>query len=179
MPYYLTLSFWNHLIKGDRILPWMHVGSIAEVDPEALKQSGIKGIIFDVDNTLTDHHQRQINPIVREAFQRMQREFSCSIFSNCGRRRHQELLEIFEIPVTKSALKKPNPEGFLKACGLMNLPAESVTVIGDRIMTDILGGNLAGMKTVLVDPFTAPEPLPIKLMRKLERYRYRSLMANR
>jgi 4-nitrophenyl phosphatase len=45
---------------------------------------------------------------------------------------------------------KPEPLLFLEALEILQSPAQSTLVVGDRIETDILGGQRAGMPTALV-----------------------------
>ena len=42
-------------------------------------------------------------------------------------------------------------------------------LVGDQLFTDILGGNLVGFYTVLVDPIVDREFLTTRLLRRLER----------
>ncbi len=46
---------------------------------------------------------------------------------------------------------KPDPSIFEHALSLMNLSKEEVIMVGDNLMTDVLGANRAGIKTVWVN----------------------------
>ena len=59
--------------------------------------------------------------------------------------------------------------GYRRAAEQMSLPAEQTAVVGDQIFTDIAGGNLAGMKSILVEPFEMERHWGFRLKRKLER----------
>jgi predicted HAD superfamily phosphohydrolase YqeG len=52
---------------------------------------------------------------------------------------------------------------------IMGTPARQTALIGDQLFTDILGGNLVGMYTILVDPLSSQEFPTTKLVRRLER----------
>jgi len=43
-------------------------------------------------------------------------------------------------------------------------------VVGDQLFTDVLGGNLAGLHTVLVPPLSRRELGYTRLVRRLERW---------
>ncbi|MBI4533358.1 MAG: HAD-IA family hydrolase, partial [Candidatus Melainabacteria bacterium] len=74
-----------------------------------------------------------------------------------------------DIPTIGRAAK-PRRGGLLRALDLMDLDASQVAVVGDRPLTDVLGGKRAGMKTVLVWPLkTMKEPGWITFFRKVER----------
>jgi len=47
---------------------------------------------------------------------------------------------------------KPKTGGFLKAMEQMGVTAEQTAIVGDQIFTDTLGGNRAGVTTILVKP---------------------------
>ena len=68
--------------------------------------------------------------------------------------------------------KKPLKRGFkkeLKAIDHQN--RAEVVVIGDQIMTDILGGNRMGFYTILVEPILRKSDiLPTRINRKMERF---------
>src|SRR2546428_13086469 len=53
--------------------------------------------------------------------------------------------------------------------GLMGTRAEPTALIGDQVFTDILGGNLLGVKTILVEPLSTQEFPTTRLIRRLER----------
>lgn len=147
--------------------------SIADIRIAALKKRGIRGVIFDVDNTLTLHHATEIYPLVAPAFKEICTEFAVVIYSNCEPNRHAELRRIFSVPIVEPGLKKPKRAGFARARELLGLPTDEIAVIGDRALTDILGGNRSGCYTILVDPLGADEPLLLTQIRSLERWRLR------
>ena len=47
--------------------------------------------------------------------------------------------------------------------------AEHTALIGDQVFTDILGGNLLGVRTILVEPLSEQEFPTTRLIRRLER----------
>src|SRR2546428_8648636 len=53
--------------------------------------------------------------------------------------------------------------------GLMGTRAEPTALIGDQVFTDILGGNLLGVRTILVEPLSEQEFPTTRLVRRLER----------
>lgn len=145
--------------------------SIADISILALKGQGIRGIIFDVDNTLTSHHATVLHPRVAEAFAVICSQFNSVIYSNCEPDRHEQLRRMFSIPIIEPGLKKPKAEGFARAQQLLNLPAHQIAMIGDRVMTDIFGGNRVGFYTILVDPLDTQEPKVLTWIRNVEKWR--------
>jgi HAD superfamily phosphatase (TIGR01668 family) len=73
-----------------------------------------------------------------------------------------------KIPFIHKA-KKPMGKAFLKAVQNMNLKKEEVVVIGDQLLTDVLGGNRNGFQTILVVPVASTDGFFTRINRKIER----------
>ena len=65
---------------------------------------------------------------------------------------------------------KPWTYGFKKAKELLNEDKENIAIIGDQIFTDIFGGNIFGIKTILVKPISKKEFFMTKIKRPLETF---------
>ncbi len=156
---------------GKGLKPHRHVVSIADLSVQSFHEMGVRGLIFDVDNTLTRHAQPQLQERIKIRFEELCISFPAVIFSNCGPTRHEELGRMFSIPVVESGFKKPQAKGFQRAADILQLPLPKIAMIGDRVLTDILGANRLGMHSVLVDPFDEEEPAAIAHIRALERWR--------
>ena len=64
---------------------------------------------------------------------------------------------------------KPLPFGFNRAKRKLREKPQSVLVVGDQIYTDVLGANLAGMKSILLIPRDEEHGFTIMLRRKMEK----------
>ena len=64
---------------------------------------------------------------------------------------------------------KPLTFGYKRAAKRMGESIKNCAIVGDQLLTDILGGNLAGCKTILVGSINSQENLPTKFVRALER----------
>lgn len=64
---------------------------------------------------------------------------------------------------------KPLPFGAVRACKRWGLRRKETVLIGDQIFTDMICGNLAGIPTVLVEPYQLETTRSFKLRRRLER----------
>jgi len=65
--------------------------------------------------------------------------------------------------------KKPMGRAFRKALKDMKLKKEEVVVIGDQLLTDVLGGNRSGMHTILVVPVAQSDGFFTRINRRIER----------
>jgi len=110
-----------------------------------------KGIILDLDNTLTKRGDYKLDEDTYFWLKRAKEKFKIGIISNNRRKREIEKINELNIPVIFNGLK-PLPFSFLRLIKILNLKKESVVLIGDQIFTDILGGNILGFYTILVEP---------------------------
>ena len=150
-------------------LPDQYVKSVFEIRPEELKEKGIKGVITDLDNTLVAWNVAHATEQVHEWFKEMEaHDIAVTIISNNKSNR----VELFSIPLNRpfvSHAKKPLKGAFIKAAKEMNLSRDEVIVIGDQVLTDVLGGNRAGFSTILVVPIVSTDDKITKFNRKIER----------
>ncbi|TXL68041.1 YqeG family HAD IIIA-type phosphatase [Cerasibacillus terrae] len=150
-------------------LPNNHVKSIFEIEPKELTKIGIKGIITDLDNTLVAWDVREATPEVYEWFKKMKEEdIKITIISNNKEERVRFFSEPLDTPYVFSA-RKPLTRAFKKAAQNMGLSNEEVVVIGDQLLTDVLGGNAAGFYTILVVPIVETDAKVTKFNRRIER----------
>lgn len=129
--------------------------AVEAIDLDHWWEEGLRGLILDVDDTLTHKNSAVVAPDVVQWLQLAQKKgFKCYIVSNNRSPEHIEnLSKILGLPALAQA-RKPRSSGFLWALRQMQLPPEQVVVIGDRVLTDIVGGASLGMKTCLVAPVT-------------------------
>lgn len=150
-------------------LPDQHVKSIFEITPKSLKEKGIKGIITDLDNTLVEWDRPNATPNLIKWFEEMQKEnILVTIVSNNNEKRVKAFSEPLKIPFIFQA-RKPMGKAFRKALKDMNLSKDEAVVIGDQLLTDVLGGNRNGFHTILVVPVASTDGLVTRFNRKIER----------
>jgi HAD superfamily phosphatase (TIGR01668 family) len=156
------------------LFPDFYFQNISEIDLENLSKMGFKGIILDLDNTLVGWEKNSLNEREKIWLEKAKKKFKLFIVSNSffRRKRAKEIGKILDIPVFSSSFK-PLPFYFLKAIKKMNLKKEEVIIIGDQIFTDIIGGNLIGIKTIKVDPLSKKEFLTTRIIRIFENYLFK------
>lgn len=150
-------------------LPTEHVKSIFDITPERLKDKGIKGIITDLDNTLVEWDRPYATPQLITWFDDMRRnEILVTIVSNNNENRVKAFSDPLGIPFIFQA-RKPMGRAFRKAISRMGIKREETVVIGDQLLTDVLGGNRNGFHTILVVPVAQTDGFITKFNRKVER----------
>ncbi|RYM05283.1 YqeG family HAD IIIA-type phosphatase [Sporolactobacillus sp. THM7-7] len=151
-----------------KFLPEEHVNSILDIQPEMLKNRGIKGIITDLDNTLVAWNEANMTPELAKWFAALQKAgIAVMILSNNKKKRVERFSAEANIPFIFRA-RKPLPHAFKRAMKKMNLTKDELVVIGDQIMTDVWGGNQIGAHTILVAPITSTDGWMTRFNRRLE-----------
>lgn len=149
--------------------PDYYVDRITDLTKEFLDQKGIRGIILDVDNTLTHHNSQQVEQEVLDWLaQRKEDGFRLMIVSN----NYEERVKPFAARLGLDYISfgcKPLTKGYTQACRKMGLPKSQVAAVGDQIYTDILGGNLKGVYTILTVPFQLETSRGFRIKRRLEK----------
>ena len=153
----------------NKYIPKMYKKSILDINYNLLKKNNIKCLLFDLDNTLLDVH----NLVPKKEFcyliKKIKKEFKIVITSNNGsKKRLTNVAKELDVDFVRFALK-PFSRGFRKVKKRYNLSKSEMCIIGDQIMTDILGGNKYGIYTVLVDPLSDKELKITNINRFFER----------
>ena len=144
--------------------------SIYDIDTMELKSLGIHALFFDLDSTLMKSKSGKFSFQTVQYLNDLKSNFKLAIISNNTNLKYiQRAKAQVDIPVYHSA-KKPNPKVLLQACKDLNLHPQNVAMVGDRPLSDIWGGQNAGMTTILVDSISKDEETPIvRLARFIER----------
>lgn len=136
----------------NKLVPRMQAKTVYDIDLNALRKAGIRGVITDLDNTLVGAKEPVATPElikwlsgVREA------GFQVVIVSNNSKERVSKFAEPLTIPFIYSA-RKPMNIAFRKAMGMMGVAPNQTAVVGDQMLTDVLGGNRMGLFTIMVQP---------------------------
>lgn len=148
--------------------------STYQIPFEAFYQKGIRGVIFDVDNTLVPH-DAPADDQARQLFKRLRTMGmeSCLASNNKEPRVRQFAEDVGTRYIFKAG--KPKRKGYREAMEKMGIRPEETMVVGDQIFTDIWGANRTGLYSILVDPINPKEEIKIVLKRipeKLILYAY-------
>lgn len=157
----------NQLLKN--FLPNQHVKSIFDISASDLKSKGVKAIITDLDNTLVEWDRANATPKLIEWFEEIKRhDILVTIVSNNNEERVKAFSDPLGIPFIFQA-RKPLVGAFHKALKQMGVKKEEAVVIGDQLLTDVLGGNRGGFHTILVVPVAKTDGFITKFNRQIER----------
>jgi HAD superfamily phosphatase (TIGR01668 family) len=145
------------------------VSSVTDIPFIFLENKGIKGIIIDLDNTLTNWNCRFIPQEIGEWLKTLNKSgLRFCVVSNSSSYRIESTIKSLEIPFVANA-QKPRKKAFIQAMEILNTLPQNTVVIGDQLFTDVLGGKRLGLTTILVTPRSKREFIGTKLVRILER----------
>lgn len=154
--------------------PKMYQKSIYAIDYSRLKQSGIKCLLFDLDNTCVGYHEKNPTKELKQLFQKLTNMgFRIIIFSNAMPKR---LIPFGNLGVEcHPASQKPLMRNFKKILMKYDYQKEEVCIIGDQLFTDIVGGNRVGIVTCLVEPLSNEDFILTKIFRMMEGHSFQKM----
>ena len=150
-------------------MPNDYVQSVFQIDIEKLANSGFKGIITDLDNTLVGWDVKTPTKEIQEWFKKANDlGLTITIVSNNNEKRVSGFSKDLDVDFIFKA-RKPMGRAFKKAIQHMNIKPEETIVIGDQMLTDVLGGNNNGLYTIMVVPVKKTDGFLTRLNRTIER----------
>ena len=151
------------------IKPDYNLKNVYEIDFQELKNQGIKCIMLDLDSTIMISKSASFLPETLEWFNTFLNDFEVAIISNNFSEEYIENASKIAPCRVIGAARKPNPEVMRAYLNEIGVKPEEAVMVGDRPLTDILGGKFLGCKTILVGSINPKENLPTKFVRALER----------
>ena len=125
---------------------------IYDLAAEDLRQMGIKALLLDKDNTLTKHHEHDLDIQTAAWLDAMQKEgIAMMIVSNSREPRIRPFAEQLKLPFVHTACK-PLPFGFRRAVKTLGVSKKECLAIGDQTFTDVLGARLCGIRVCQLMP---------------------------
>ncbi len=151
----------------EQFYPNEWVDSTYEIPWKDWYDRGIRGVIFDIDNTLVPHDA----PADRRALEL----FACfhamgmrtCLLSNNKEPRVAAFAKQVDSPYIYKA-GKPGTRNYFKAMERMETDRQTTLFVGDQLFTDVYGANRAGIYSILVRPIHPKEEIQIVLKRYLE-----------
>lgn len=149
--------------------PTIVLNSVIDITKELLDNYGIKGLILDLDNTLTTHNNPKPAEGVLQWIDGMKDcKVAMMIVSNNKYYRVKPFADDLKLDFVSDG-GKPFTSGFSKAITRMGLQKDQVAIVGDQFYTDILGANLKRLKTIYVYPIELESTTFFKIKRFCEK----------
>lgn len=160
----------TYLREDARVLqPDLYVQSIFVLDLAELSARGIDTLLVDLDNTLLARNSETVTDDAKAWASRAKAAgFKvCIVSNNWHERVHKVAREIGLDIVAKGT--KPLPFAFLRALRALGSKRHTAAAIGDQMFTDVLGGRLLGMTSVMVVPLSSSDLPHTVVLRRIER----------
>lgn len=157
----------------DIFKPDIYIKDFSDLDLNFLKTIGIKVIILDVDNTLVPADSNVVDEkAIRFIKQVKSAKIIPIIVSNNKKSRVSYLSNKLNCEYISFSLKPLNIS-FKKVMKKYNVIASEICIMGDQILTDILGGNRLNIVTILVNPISKKDNIYGSVIRIAEKFVYK------
>jgi len=140
-----------------KFFPWIlfpdqEVSRVTDIDFRSLRNSGKEAIIFDLDNTIARWGEGSVDQCVIELLSDIEDlGFKIGILSNGKRKNIESFVDKLPFPCQFNA-QKPRRKYFRDLLNRMDVSPEKSVMIGDQLLTDVLGANRTSMYSIRVDP---------------------------
>lgn len=138
--------------------PNIYVEDVTMIDYQALEEMGIKLLCFDLDNTLDipDQITTELIPICSQALAQIENtNLKILITSNNSiPNRVKSFADIINVPYI-AKMQKPFQKKYKNNTLINKYQPKEIMFIGDKLVTDVIGGNRFGSYTTLVDPLVS------------------------
>lgn len=150
--------------------PDIKLDKITDITPDILKKYNINSLILDVDNTLSTHHGQVLTDGLEDWLLTMKAyDIKMTVLSNSTKKRLEPFSKKIGLDYISMGLK-PLPFGYLRAIKRLGSKRKNTAIVGDQLFTDVLGGNLVGVKTILLTPIKPETSLRFRTKRKIEAF---------
>lgn len=146
---------------------WM-VHSIYSITPEQLRKNNVKAVLTDLDNTLIAwNNPEATEESIRWIEMMKEADIPVMILSNNSDERVKEIADYLGTEYVARSLK-PSRRAFRLAQEKLQIPTEELLMVGDQVITDVLGSNRFGVRSVLVKPVLESDAWNTKFNRFIE-----------
>lgn len=164
--------------------PDYYAESVRDINFELLKSHGVRVAVFDVDSTLVPHEHIELSPESEQFLLEQKEAGHVDEFYIATNRRTNDIEAMAgmigaRVVHARSTLdSKPWKRYFNRLFKVVGRPPDECVMVGDKVFTDILGGNRSGMQTVLVERLGEDSRhdklMPFRRIEKalVNRYRY-------
>jgi len=155
------------------LTPDHYYDSVFEIPYEEFLQKKIRGLIFDLDNTLTPFHEKLPPAKIVALMNRLEKMgFEVCLLTNNTTKRLNRFNEAMKLKGIANGLK-PFTRGVRQAMELMGTSRSQTAIIGDQLLSDIWAGKNARICTILVKPITEKDFFFVRMKRVIERFMLR------
>lgn len=150
--------------------PTVMIENIMNISPQEFKDHNIKYVLSDLDNTLVpwNKKERLDDRLVNWCKSMKDNGIQLVIASNNSHDRIAKAVKGLDVRIL-SRTAKPLPFRINNFIKRNNLSKDSVVMVGDQLMTDIMVGSLTGIRTILVQPLVNTDAKKTRVNRFFEK----------
>lgn len=132
------------------LLPTWRAEDVTQVTTDFLSAQNVRLLMLDFDNTIIPYTTNTPTEAVISWLHTVsEMGITVCVVSNSKKNRVRDSCKKYELHCITHA-KKPFSKGINQCISQFGIPKNQAILIGDQIFTDTLGGNCAGVATVLV-----------------------------
>ncbi len=132
------------------LLPTWTAEAVTDVPASFFAAQGIRLVMLDFDNTLLPYTTNvPTSGVIKWLVDLKNAGLTVCVVSNSHKSRVPDFCKAQGIDCVTGA-RKPFSKGICRCIHRFEIPPENSVLIGDQIYTDTLGGNCAGVRTLLV-----------------------------
>lgn len=131
------------------------VDSVLELDADELRKRGVTHLVFDLDNTLLPHGTSAVAAESLAKLRRLKRSGLTLLVGSNTRRDIELITTALEMVAVRpiGVSMKPLHSFYRRVVTAAGTTPEHIAMVGDHPLNDVLGGNHAGLTTILVTGF--------------------------
>jgi len=153
----------------NNLKPDFFINSIYDIDAHWLAYRNIRALIIDVDNTIMARNDGSPGCKLKNWVTHLRDSgIELLMVSNNWTERVRRIADDLNLRLLAPA-GKPLGQAFKRAIAVFEAKIEETAILGDQLFTDILGGNRAGILTVIVPPTGEVELIHTRFLRVFEK----------
>lgn len=139
-------------------IPTYQIKTIYDLEPAKLKELGIEAVLSDLDNTLASYKCKDAEEKTIALVNKLKDNgIAFYIASNNTSKRVQRFASTLGIKAL-SGLRKPLSRRLKRVLAIEGLDKSKTVLVGDQVMTDVIAGNGAGIRTILTEKLVPEDP---------------------
>ena len=148
----------------------------SKLDIDSLSDRGFKAVFIDIDNTIALPNVGDFNDDAKKFVKDIcDAGLRPIIISNNTKKRVKDFVGDYDVDYIYFALK-PLPFCFWNACKKYGISTKECIVIGDQLLTDILGANLSGCYGIYSKQLQEKDTPLTKVNRRIEKIIWRYIL---
>lgn len=165
----------GEMIVNKLFAPDYYIRTYRDLNLERLKQRNIKVLVCDIDNTLVAHDVKTADDDVKAFIQRVKDAgIKVVLVSNNVKERVDAFAKDLDVETYPFA-RKPLKGTYRKMLQDSGCAKQEIAVLGDQLLTDMLGANRMGFYTILSNPVAKKDLTCTKINRVFENMVYKLL----